>query len=96
VLGPEFGLLDWELWGQGPVGTDPATLFLFGLLTPSVADQVYATFGDILSTPVGVDAQIRVAARILWRAKVSVENLDLAAAVRDYIRPLVGKWAGWR
>lgn len=89
VLGPEFGLLDWELWGCGPIGTDAATLFLFALLMPDTADQVYATFADILAEPAGIDAQIRVAARILWRADVSRENLDLAAVVRDYIRPMM-------
>jgi len=89
VCGPEFGLLDWELWGLGPVGNDAVSLYLFSLLVPEVAQQVHDVFADILDSPHGRIAQVSVASRILHRAEEG-ENLDLAAAVRHHIQPLVG------
>jgi hypothetical protein len=88
VIGPECGILDWELWGPGPVGADPATLYLFGLLVPAVAGRVAEVFADVLDCPAGRVAQICVASRILFRASEG-ENPDLADAVRKHVQPLV-------
>jgi hypothetical protein len=62
-----FGIADWEMWGRGPAGTDPATLLLFSLTQPNVAETVHATFADILDTADGRIAQLAVAARLLGR-----------------------------
>jgi aminoglycoside phosphotransferase (APT) family kinase protein len=62
-----FGMLDWELWGRGPAGTDAATLFLYALPVPAVAVRVRAVFTDVLDTPVGRVAELVVAARMLAR-----------------------------
>jgi len=67
LLAPQLGLLDWELGGRGPAGTDAATLLLHSLLVPTVAKRVHATFGDLLDTDAGQTAQLAVAARLLSR-----------------------------
>lgn len=67
LLAPRFGLLDWEMWGRGPAGTDAATLLLCSLLVPEVATRVHHTFADVLDTPHGRQAQLAVAARLRSR-----------------------------
>lgn len=67
LLAPDFALLDWEMWGRGPAGTDAASLLLYSLLVPEVADRVHHTFADVLDTPAGRQAQLAVAARLLSR-----------------------------
>lgn len=67
LLAPQLGILDWELWGRGPAGTDAATLLCHSLLVPAVADQVRATFADVLDTRTGWTAQRVVMARMLAR-----------------------------
>jgi hypothetical protein len=64
---PRLGLLDWEMWGRGPVGTDAATLLCYSLLVPDVANRVRAEFTDVLDTPSGRVAQLYVIARLLRR-----------------------------
>jgi hypothetical protein len=50
LLAPQFGLLDWEMWGRGPAGTDAATLLLYSLLVPwSPSGSI--THSKISSTP---------------------------------------------
>jgi hypothetical protein len=67
LLAPRLGILDWELWGRGPAGTDAASLLCHSLLVPAVADRVHTTFADVLDTPAGHTAQLAVAARMLGR-----------------------------
>jgi hypothetical protein len=67
LLRPRFGLLDWELWGTGPVGTDEATLYCYSLLVPTVAERVHHLFAGTLDTPAGRLAQLYVLARLLGR-----------------------------
>lgn len=88
VLGPELGILDWELWGPGPAGLDAATLYLFALLVPDVANRVHETFADVLDSAAGQVAQVSVASRIFFRA-ADGENPDLAEAVRNHISPII-------
>lgn len=88
LLCPAFGLLDWELWGPGPVGSDAATLYLFSLLVPDVARRVHEVFADLLDSPAGRIAQVNVASRILYRATHG-ENTDLAELVRGHVEPML-------
>jgi hypothetical protein len=64
LVGPSFGLLDWELWGRGPKGTDAATLLSYSLLVSAVAADVRDRFRDVLDTPTGRIAQLYVVARL--------------------------------
>lgn len=67
LMRPDFGVLDWELWGRGPAGTDAATLMCHSLLVPEIAETVRALFADLLDTPTGRVAQLYVVARLLRR-----------------------------
>lgn len=66
---PEFALLDWELWGRGPAGTDAATLLCYSLLVPDVSTLVRQTFADVLGTRAGRVAQLTASARLLARSR---------------------------
>ena len=87
LLRPEFGVLDWELWGRGPAGTDPATLLCYSLLVPNVAARVHHTFADILDTPAGIRAQLAAIARLLKRIDDG-DHPDLAEPLRQRARML--------
>jgi hypothetical protein len=91
VLGPELGVLDWELWGTARVGTDPATLYLFSLLVPDVADRVWATFGNVLDSQAGKIARVRVASRILLHAREQGHYPDLTPLVEEHVQPLLAE-----
>lgn len=77
LLAPDFGLLDWEMWGLGPAGTDAATLLLYSLLVPEIAERVHDTFADVLDSEAGRQAQLTVAARLMSRID-SGDNPELA------------------
>ncbi|MGI9063521.1 MAG: phosphotransferase [Pseudonocardiaceae bacterium] len=67
LLHDPFGLLDWELWGRAPAGTDAATLLCYSLLTPATANKIRSSFADLLDTSTGRTAQLYVIARLLRR-----------------------------
>ncbi|MBI1759688.1 MAG: aminoglycoside phosphotransferase [Actinobacteria bacterium] len=84
LLQPRFALLDWELWGRGPAGTDPATLYCYSLLAPATAARVHETFADQLDTPAGQIAQLVVATRLLDRAGDG-DHPDLIEPLRHHV-----------
>jgi hypothetical protein len=85
MRGP-FGLLDWEMWGVHPVGSDEATLYLRSLLVPAVAARIRGLWGDLLDSPAGRAAQLRAAAALLHRAD---EWPDLVGPLREHVTPLL-------
>ncbi|MET9633565.1 aminoglycoside phosphotransferase [Lentzea sp. NPDC006480] len=87
LMGPDFGLLDWELWGRGPTGTDAATLLCYSLLVPDTAERVRDTFADVLGTDAGQLALLYVAARLLHRVDKG-DHPHLAAPLRKLIETL--------
>lgn len=87
LLFPKLGILDWELWGQGHVGTDAATLYCHSLLVPAVADQVRSTFADVLEGADGRIAQLAVAARMLGRIEGG-DYPELEQPLREHIAGL--------
>jgi len=87
LMGPDFGLLDWELWGRGPVGTDAATLFCYSLLVPDTAERVHDTFADVLNADDGQLALFYVAARLLHRLDKG-DHPDLAVPLRKLVETL--------
>ncbi len=88
LLQPQFGILDWEMWGQGPVGTDAATLCLHSLLNPSVFHRIYSEFADILDRPDGITAQLWVAARMMKRINNSGDFPDLKIPLRRHVEKI--------
>jgi len=89
ITAPRFGLLDWELWGRGPRGTDAATLFCYSLLAPTVAATVRDRFHEVLDSPSGRVAQLYVVARLQRRIDGG-DHLDLAEPLNDHVRDLLG------
>lgn len=90
LMQPEFGLLDWEMWGRGPAGTDAATLFCYSLLVPDAAARVRVTFHDILDTDAGQLAQLYVISRLLRRIEKG-DYPDLAAPLTAHAETLLGE-----
>lgn len=88
LLGPDFALLDWELWGRGPAGTDAATLYLYSLLVPGAAACIHATFADQLDASTGRIAQLYVAARLLRRIDGG-DFPDLADPLHKHVQRLL-------
>ncbi|ETA00037.1 hypothetical protein CcI156_22170 [Frankia sp. CcI156] len=74
-------LLDWEFWGAAPAGADAATLYCTSLLVPTVADQVYDQFGDVLTSRDGRLSQLCVAVQLLRHA----DHGDLGDPLRKLI-----------
>ncbi|WP_018683949.1 phosphotransferase [Actinokineospora enzanensis] len=88
LLCPEFGLLDWELWGRGPVGTDAATLLSYSLLVPETAERVREVYADVLGTSVGRLAQLYVIARLSRRIEGG-DYPDLAEPLKRHAAALL-------
>jgi len=81
LMTPDFAILDWELWGTAPSGTDEASLLCHSLLVPETANRVRATFNHLLDTPTGRIAQLYVAARMLRR----IDNGDYPELARPLL-----------
>ncbi|MGW1144955.1 aminoglycoside phosphotransferase [Streptomyces sp. NPDC002454] len=86
LLNP-LAVLDWELWGRGPAGTDPATLHCYSLTNPALAQQVRGHF-PVLDTPDGHRAQLYTTARLLHRARLG-DHPHLAHPLNDHARRLL-------
>ncbi|MGW4215321.1 aminoglycoside phosphotransferase [Lentzea sp. NPDC004789] len=84
LMAPDFVLLDWELWGRGPAGTDAATLLCHSLLAPDTAERVRDTFADVLNSDAGRLAQLYAAARLLHRIDKG-DHPDLATPLRKFV-----------
>lgn len=82
LLQPRFALLDWELWGRGPAGTDAATLYCYSLLAPKTAARVWETFSDVLDSADGRAALRYAASRALHRVDMG-DHPDLEEALHD-------------
>jgi hypothetical protein len=87
LLGPTFGLLDWELWGTGPAGTDAATLLLYSIGVPKIFETVRETFAAQLETESGRIAQLAVGARLLSRIRGG-DFPELAKLLNQYLNGL--------
>ncbi|MFI1013403.1 phosphotransferase [Streptomyces sp. NPDC020965] len=87
-----LAIIDWELWGQGPVGIDPATLYCYSLTEPDLAQKVRGCF-PVLDTPDGYRAQLYAAARLLHRATLG-DHPHLAVPLRNYAHRLLRSASG--
>jgi aminoglycoside phosphotransferase (APT) family kinase protein len=88
LVHPRFGLLDWELWGRGPAGTDAATLYCHSLLVPATAKTIHSMFADALTSPTGRAAQLYIVARMLRRVDDG-DYPDLAEPLTRHARGLL-------
>lgn len=87
IFGPNFALMDWEMWGSHLLGSDQAMLYLRTLLVPETSRRLHALFADVLDSPAGLAAQIRAAAVLLHR---SAEFPDLEDVLRRHIHQVIG------
>jgi len=87
IFAPALGILDWEFWGRGPAGTDEATMYLFSLRVPDVAEHVHATFRAVLDSPAGRVAQLIAAARLKGRINDG-DFPELAEPLRAHVDQL--------
>jgi hypothetical protein len=62
---PGLYILDWEGWGVGPRGLDPATLWVFSLGVPSLAARVSKEFEEDLNTRSGKIAKLFMCIELL-------------------------------
>lgn len=88
LTGP-LGILDWEMWGTGPAGTDAATLHSYSLAVPDLADAVRRHF-PVLGTPDGDRAQLYVIARLLHRAGLG-DHPHLVEPLRSRAREILDR-----
>lgn len=91
MLAEPFAMVDWEMWGRGPVGMDAASLYVFALLVPDVAARAWETFEDVLESPTGRISRVHVAASLIGRAETERELVDIAAAAREHVAPLLDR-----
>jgi hypothetical protein len=82
VMRPHFGLLDWEMWGRAPAGTDAAMLLCHSLLAPMTFQRINDIFADVLQTPDGHQAQLYAAAQLLRRT--GRHDRELTAVLRRH------------
>ncbi len=88
LTNPGCWILDWESWGVAPAGYDAALLHAVSLLRPETAEQVHATFADILDGLPGAAAQLAAAAKLL-RLVEHGDHPDLAAPLHRHARTLL-------
>ena len=88
LMRPRLAVLDWELWGRGPAGTDAATLLCYSMLVPEVAEIVRELFADVLDTTTGRVAQLYVIARLLRRIDGG-DYPELAAPLTAHAKTLL-------
>lgn len=70
-------LLDWEAWGIGPQGLDPAFLFCYSLSQPNTAKLIEEHFQTALSSRDGLVSQLFVCAELLRMSELHGDHLLL-------------------
>ena len=86
---PHLMLLDWEVWGQAPVGYGAGRLLVVSLLSPDIAAKVEQSFADEFSTAsgrVGVLAAIAVMKRQIEAGGVTRDLEPCIHVLLDRIR----------
>ncbi|ETA02154.1 hypothetical protein CcI6DRAFT_02329 [Frankia sp. CcI6] len=77
LTAPTLVLLDWEGWGLGPRGLDAATLWVFSLLAPPVAEKVSHEFSEDLSSRSGKIAQLFMCVELLKMVRDFGDHPDM-------------------
>ena len=87
----ECWILDWEAWGQGPLGLDAAFLFCFSLRQPEIAHRVYQYFKDWLNTSDGIRSQLFACAELIRMTELYNDHPDLKPYIMKYANELLVK-----
>lgn len=81
VTVPNLMILDWEHWGTNIAGYGAARLYCTALAVPRAAEQVRATFADVLDKPSGRYAILAAAADILTDFTFYEDTVGLCPAL---------------
>ncbi|MEU3141771.1 phosphotransferase [Nocardiopsis alba] len=82
-----LAIIDWEGWGQAPVGYDAAVLHTYALPAPETAAKVREVFADVMETEAGRFAQLVISAEVIQAS----ERDGLHARLLPYVRRRVGE-----
>ncbi|RLL66524.1 phosphotransferase [Streptomyces sp. Z26] len=82
-------LLDWEGWGIGPAGYDPALLYAYSLLAPATAARIRNEFAHVLDSASGRTALLIVATELLQSASRG-DHPDLVEPLNLLVQEITG------
>ncbi len=88
---PNLTILDWEHWGTGVAGSGAARLYCTALAAPETAEQLHATFADILDSPSGRYALLVAAADILVNVACYEDTVNLCPALHQLTRKILNQ-----
>jgi hypothetical protein len=84
-------LLDWEAWGIGPLGLDPAFLAAFAAGQPKVVEKIEGVFADWLSVRDGLICQLFACAELLRMIEVHGDHPELAKPLTVRAQAILGR-----
>lgn len=90
LTAPDLVILDWEQWGQAPLGYDVATLYCHSLLVSDVADQIYRRHGEVLDSPDGRRSTLLAVARMLSRTRQG-DYIDMVGPLHRLADRILGR-----
>ncbi|MFE9138878.1 hypothetical protein [Streptomyces sp. NPDC007355] len=83
-------VMDWERWGNVPVGFDAGLLQAHSLRVPAVAARVRHEFAGILDTPAGQLGELAALCELL-QSVARGEYADIAGPLMDRAEALTGR-----
>lgn len=90
LTAPDLVILDWEQWGQAPLGYDIATLYCHSLLVPDVADRIHSEHREVLDSPDGRRSTLLAVARMLSRTRQG-DYTDLVGPLHRLADQVLGR-----
>ncbi|WP_395297195.1 hypothetical protein ACF9IK_29980 [Kitasatospora hibisci] len=90
LTGPPLVILDWETWGQVPVGYDAGLLHAYSLTRPATAARIRREFGHVLDTPAGRTGELVAIAQLL-QVTARGQHPELAPLLARHAEHLTGR-----
>ena len=88
---PSLYILDWEVWGNGPLGYDPALLLAFSADNFDVVDKIREVFKDWLLTREGKIVQLFALAEVLNIAKFDSQFSRLEKPIEQMSKKIMNE-----
>ena len=88
---PQMFILDWEGWGQGPVGLDAAFLLAFSLLSPDMAHRIRREFAQDLNSHDGMLSVLFACAELMRMIDLYDNHPDLKAPLKALAGTTLGE-----
>ncbi|MER5966864.1 hypothetical protein [Streptomyces sp. NPDC002057] len=83
-------IMDWERWGNVPVGYDAGLLHAYSLSVPTVAARVRDEFADVLETPAGRIGELAALCELL-QSVARGDYIDIAEGLMNRAESLTGR-----